>query len=111
MIPKSVQVGPVAYEVTVVKNLGSTHHADGVTNTWHGTIDLGADQHPDHQRVSFLHEVIHAVWNCAYEAEDEREKYTQEQVVRILTPTLLDVLRRNPHVVSYLMEGVSSDAS
>ncbi len=104
-LPKSVQVGPVQYTVKMAAHLGATHDENGVTNTWAATIDIGADLHPDQQRLTMLHELCHACWNCAHEPEKHDEKYTQETALRILTPTLLHVLRTNPEVIAYLLEG------
>jgi hypothetical protein len=75
----------------------------------YGETDLGAqrmtvrdDLGPDQERDTVLHEVLHAllgVGGAAGLSSDE-----EETVVRLLAPTMLDVLRRNPVLVRYLTE-------
>jgi hypothetical protein len=55
------------------------------------------------ERDTMMHEVMHAVLSVtAIDTEMDDEK--AELMVSRLTPAILDTLRRNPHLVQYLME-------
>lgn len=53
----------------------------------------------DAERDTLLHEVLHVVMGL-------NELPDEEKTVVLLATHLLDTLRRNPHLVTYLMEGV-----
>ena len=108
-IPKQVQVGPFTYSVTVdqaaidragqeMSNIpwATTEHRKGKMVVSPG---LEANQERDTMLHEVLHACIHAIGLNAYQKKDE-----QEQLVRSLTPILLDTLRRNPDLVEYLLE-------
>lgn len=104
--PDEIAVGP--YRVRVVEDQAAIDrrsveehgrllgHYDETTTTITLTPDLG-----EHIRVeTLLHELLHALTamtGLADELGDDDEK-----IVRRLSPALLDTLRRNPHLVSYL---------
>jgi hypothetical protein len=105
-LPASVQIGARRYSIS--------QDADAVRATEHriqssgiyGAIDhrdlsivLAPDQAEGQLRDTLLHEVLHGVMAITGGGVDDEE----ELVLRI-TPTLLDTLRRNPELVTYLMD-------
>lgn len=63
-------------------------------------ITVDAHQGADQLRDTFLHEVLHQCFNIVGALDDERE---QEQAVLALSPVLLQVLRENSGMVSWLV--------
>lgn len=56
----------------------------------------------DHEVVTVMHELLHAVTEMC--GLDHRLGVSEEEdVVTTLAPALVDVLRRNPELVAYLM--------
>lgn len=104
-LPSSIQVGP--YRFTIIEDEATYNRkvVEDDANTW-GTIEYGRlriilnpNQAPDHKRVTLLHELLHGVEDISDQAHDNTEK-----VIRQLAAPLLDVLRRNPELVAYLLE-------
>jgi hypothetical protein len=56
------------------------------------------------QREILLHEILHALLATSGVASEMGEK-REEGLVRALSPWLLDLLQRNPRLVSYLTAG------
>lgn len=101
MIPAKVVIGPHHYKVKVAKPSGLSHEQYGTTEVGTTTITLAPGMSGSQQRDTFLHEVLHAVLSLTgwdHRLGDKRE----EQLVRSLTPALLEVLRDNPKVVKWL---------
>jgi hypothetical protein len=78
--------------------------AYGRTSARAQLIELAADQPPANMRDSLLHEVLHACFAQTSLASDRSWERREEQVVRALTPVLLQVLRSNPKLVRALLE-------
>lgn len=106
--PTSVEVGPFVYAVNVdpaaharvcrqenEPALSGHHDPIGLT------ISLDPEQHQSAARDSLLHEILHAV-TCMSGLQEELGVDDDEKLVRRLSPLLLDVLRRNPTLVSWL---------
>lgn len=105
--PAIVQVGPMRYEVLVdelaILKAGLEEEAD-----LHGSCDertqrivLNPASAPDILAEAFLHEVLHAV--CFLTGVDHALGPDKvEAVIRSMSPALLDVLRRNPDLVTYV---------
>ena len=103
-LPRSITIGPFVYTVTD----DDTAHAvavkrDGV-DTWGsisyglGTIALEPNQNAAHKRVALLHETMHGCWHLT-----DKQHADDEAAIRILAAPMLDMLRRNPDLVAYLM--------
>lgn len=60
-------------------------------------IEVRADQADGSKRDTVLHEVLHAIHSLL-------GMEVEESLVHALTPVLLDVLRANPELVSFLTE-------
>lgn len=97
--PANIQVGPQTYHLAKVAHLADTHDKWGITSHGHSEIQICADQEASKERVTVLHEALHAVW---FNAGDRRDKQDEEGAIRILASGLLDTLRRNPELVAYL---------
>lgn len=107
-LPKTIVVGPFDYTITVdtdainVKQVEERSMLYGCTSRQRGEIHLHPDNSPSVMRETFLHEVLHTVTNVAgLDAELATED--EERFVRRVSPILLDVLRRNPKAVQYLL--------
>lgn len=108
-IPSLVEVGPVAYDVSIDEvDLLRACRAErtdllGHTNHRHLTILLDPNQAPGSMRDTLLHECLHAVLEqtgIAHEMEGDEE----ERLVYRLAPALLGLIRRNPELVTSLTE-------
>jgi hypothetical protein len=103
-LPAKIQIGPLSFSVTddkvehnqaVVDDLDATY---GRIQYAQGKIVLDPDQNEGHRRYVLLHEVLHGCWHIG-----DRSHKNDEKAIRALTGPLLDVLRRNPDLVAYLM--------
>lgn len=95
--PAKVVVGPHTY--TVAHAAGMTDF--GNTNTRTQRIILADDQSPGALRDTVLHEVLHCV--VAHAGFSQEWEDREEGIVNRLTPVVLQVLRDNPRLVSYLI--------
>lgn len=94
--PKRVQVGPIAYTLRqddLITDVGQTHPDRQL-------ILLRTNQAPDYLADTVLHEVLHA---CLAHTPLELSEETEEHVCLVLAPALLDVMRRNPELVAFLL--------
>jgi hypothetical protein len=104
-MPSNIQIGPCRYKVTQELVDFATKAASDGEKCW-GWIEYGGqriiidpNQGEDHKRVALLHEVLHGV----EDQSDQRHKH-DELIIRQLAAILLDTLRRNPELVTYLVE-------
>lgn len=105
--PKKIRVGPYVYKVTCdrttmnarCRNEGTDLMGSSEHRTL--TIDIDPDQAAGQQRDTVLHEVLHTISEMTGLAlvwgKDD------EDFVRRISPALLDVLRRNPKLVEFLV--------
>jgi hypothetical protein len=105
-LPEKVTVGPLVYIVcndiaTYAQSVVDTNEqVYGRVNYGDIQIILDPKQHDQHKRMALLHEVLHACWHVT----DPIDPHTvEEMAIRTLTGPLLDVLRRNPELVAYLL--------
>lgn len=114
--PLSVKIGPVIYRVTSdpddwvrVEHDTQTNGYYGHTNNKQAIIYLNPEADPAVTRLTFWHEVLHALfevtmgapdWHGLGKTRDDRE----ESVIRRLEGPTLNVLRDNPELVAYLTE-------
>ena len=105
--PKRVTIGASSWTVRVTEQIdASADDKLGITNGRRSEIQITSVQSPSSMRDTLLHELLHAL---CYEsglspamgiAEDD-----EERMIRILTPSLLLLLRRNPQLLAYLTAG------
>src|SRR5688500_17816271 len=95
-LPKSLQVGP--YTITIEERQGDE------MGEYQGDlqrISINPEQGQDAKADSLLHEVLHACFYIAGFRKDFPEP-KEERLVSALSSLLLDSLRRNPELVTYL---------
>lgn len=104
--PNRIKVASHVYEVTAGKaGEVAALHADnrGSTVAENLTIILAGDRPASRQRETLLHELIHCCWEeSALRSHEEATKH-EELVVTALAQVLIDVLRRNPKLVAFLI--------
>lgn len=103
-LPERIQIGPMTFRVTdeiaehnqgVVDDLHDTY---GRIRYSQGVIILDPKQNDAHKRITLLHEIMHGCWHLG-----DRSHKNDEKAIRSLAAPLLDVLRRNPALVAYLL--------
>lgn len=98
-VPKSIEIGASVWAVTIDATIDEL----GTTTPRRTEIKVNPNQSPASMRDTVLHELLHAVcsesgMSHAMGVSDDDE----ERMIRILTPMLLQVLRRNPRLHTYL---------
>lgn len=103
-LPERVEIGPLVFSITD----GETEHLRAVQDNdgaiWgkihypKGEIILDPNQSPSHKRLALLHECLHGVWHLS-----DRAHESDEDIIRQICAPLLDMLRRNPDLVAYLL--------
>jgi hypothetical protein len=103
-LPDKVAIGPLTYHITE-DEIEHLREAAAEGDTW-GTIKYGKelillnpDQGASHKRLALLHECLHGCWHLTEFSHQE-----DEDPIRRITGPLLDMLRRNPALVAYLLE-------
>lgn len=110
--PATVQVGPLIYTVRVSGERAADADSYGFTDHDKSEIVLDSKITPSHSRVTILHELLHAVIKDAVgalrggKAALLPDRDTEEQLVTAVAPWLLETLRRNPDLVTYLLADV-----
>lgn len=79
----------------------SQAHRLGTSNVSDQLIAVKGDQGENQQRDTLLHELLHACFNITGALPNEK---VQEQAILALAPVLLDVLRSNSAVTTWLIE-------
>ena len=97
---EDILVGCLRYKAMVASRpfSATSKHADS-----NGYIDynktellIRPGQSATRERETVMHEVLHAIWDLA--------GLSDENIVNRISPLLLDTLRRNPHLVDFLLE-------
>ena len=103
-LPAKVMIGPLGYDVTDDRAAFAQMVAEDMTSTWgyirygEGRIILNPNQNEAHKRMCLLHECLHGCWHLS-----DRDHQDDEQPILALAAPLLDVLRRNPDLLAYLL--------
>lgn len=105
---KNVKIGEFIYTVTEVDE---PKDGDDDTRQLYARvvysqclIELKRETNPDMKAVALLHEILHAIGRQSgleYEGDD----YTEEKFVITFSHGLLALLRHNPELVRYLIDG------
>jgi hypothetical protein len=111
--PRTLDIGPHVYAVDVnAKRADDASVRYAQVNIPKLEIVVNPDQHASQMADSLLHEVLHAVMDlqgaCVGEAPLVDPK-AEEPLVRAMTPLVLDVLRRNPDFVAFLLHPTAKD--
>jgi hypothetical protein len=96
-LPATVEVGPITWSIElagVVENLGQTFQE-------RAAIVLSATVDRQVQRETLVHELFHAIHMTMGVETEARAKV--HDMVSMWSPLWLDVLRRNPALVAYLL--------
>ncbi len=114
-LPRSIQIGPLPYSVDGTPEGMMRVKADEASAYVTGYIDyrklvITVDTQLPFPRTAeaLMHEVLHGVLHCAGVNWLIRE---DEHFVEMVAPMLLDTLRRNPDLVTYLTKGNSPQAN
>lgn len=103
--PPWVQIGPKRYVVSVdqaaidAKSVAKGDDLTGHLNVQEQTIYLAPGVEHDSTAETLLHEVLHGCFMTGEPLSDDDE----ERSCILLGHMLLDVLRRNPRLVSFLL--------
>ena len=112
MKPKSVKIGPFTYRIVFIPQRDNhpllkvekehkISYAD--IDHWTLTIQVREDIAIDQQKVSLLHEILHACDELF--SHDEMNQDSSEEYISRISATLLDVLRTNRSVIDWLLKG------
>lgn len=102
--PSRVQVGHKVFAVRY--EVGLTKLADVTGGCMPDTEEVLIDSKlgPATERETILHELMHALWHMTL-LEKAIPSAKQEDIIYTLAPGLLLMLRDNPELVDYLLEG------
>lgn len=97
-LPRTIRVGPYAYKVVLTPEGGSDL---GLCVSDALKLHIQRGQPHDSERETLFHELLHASlrFSGAHRALGDD---LEEQVVRAMSPILLDILLRNRQVREYL---------
>lgn len=100
---QKVLVGPYEYSITYDPNIRQAGDVVGLFGADMESILIDPQLGRMKERETVLHEVRHGIWHMCL--SDELSDKQEEKVIKRETPLLLDVLRRNPRLVKYLLGG------
>ena len=99
-LPTTVTVGPFVYAV-VEDPVSRNHQNRGEHDGTHVRINIAPELSPQRKRVTFTHEVLHALIDAAGRGR-EGDTFTEEGLCDLLAPALVALVRQNPDVIVYL---------
>jgi hypothetical protein len=114
--PEYVQIGPIRYRITDQEADWHAWEKDGgrkqkkmAGGAWNeqALILVNGDTDVQQQRVTVLHEVMHALVDMFTSYKERTDKETEEGWIGMTDAGLLDTLRRNPDLVAWLLESGS----
>jgi hypothetical protein len=102
--PTSIRIGAHDYTVKLDPEVGY-RGANGETYPERLDILIAEGLAATREREVLLHESLHGLWQGTdLRTEESGLQGYEEQVITALAPVLLDMLRDNPGLVSYLCE-------
>jgi hypothetical protein len=105
VIPAHVDIGPHRYVIDSSPETGVLLHDEencGDSRPDRCLVRVDASRPPTKVAKTLLHELIHCVWSHTPLRVAEFSG-REEEIVSALAPWLLDMLRRNPDLVAYLL--------
>lgn len=100
-MPYDLHIGPYHYRVAWDDCMAQLENLYGDVDYGKQHIRIASDLGAGQTAAVLLHEVLHAVVECAA-GLTENDECTAEQFVTCAAPQLLDTLRRNPALVAFL---------
>lgn len=102
MLPKTITIGPLTYQVKYVKKLQNADKdpLNGQICLGEGVIKIDPSAHEDHQRSTLMHEILHGVFYMAGIGAEPDHQVLDEELITRIAPILMDTLMRNPGIVS-----------
>lgn len=110
-IPTEIEVTPYVFKVVVSDDAINKHAYETSAISWgmmqpdSQTITVRADLTPAHARTNLIHEIFHAIWWAQGIAGLAGKDSNEEDFIGMLDGPWLDVLRRNPDLVEFLVGG------
>lgn len=101
-LPSRILVG-YRYVSVCLKDLG-VDGDDGFYSPEESRITLNTKQNEFEQPNTFVHELLHAIWDKYDLGEDEAE----EKIVEITANGLIQIFLTNPEVLSYLQGALNN---
>lgn len=110
--PDAVRVGYMIFDVKYLsekqwKAADLDDQDAGNCEGWKGLIRIrlqGDEQHETATRELLMHELLHACWYVAglFATDLRKLDDVEEDIVRVTSPVMLQVLRDNPDLMAYL---------
>lgn len=108
--PRSLTIGPFKITIDTSKKAQERvdRDSDGpLYGMWDGrqaSILLSSRAADTIIKETLLHEMLHAIFELSGASSVHiKDSDTEEGIIRSATPMLLDTLKRNPRIVSYLL--------
>lgn len=104
--PEVLQLGPYSIPVKFDLDAMTAASANGAYMADLSTILMAPNNSADVERDTLLHETLHAIWNqttLVKKYPDGEQDSEGEYIIAELAPRILELLRRNPDLVRYLV--------
>lgn len=111
VIPTEIEITPYVFKVVVSDDAINKHAYEnnqknfGMMDPHTQTITMRADLTPAHARTNLIHEIFHAIWWVQGMSGLAGKDSVEEDFIGMLDGPWLDVLRRNPDLVEFLVSG------
>lgn len=103
ILPDEVWFGPFLYGVHMEESLRDRSRL-GITWPDDQVIEINPSQETGRMRDTMLHEILHGLFSqIGQKDQGGKLKMTEEELIRRLSPALLDFLRTNRQMVLYLL--------
>lgn len=94
--PKSLNVGGLSFEIKQSKEVSREGHSYGSTHLYTQHIFLDPELSQQKKEQTFIHEILHAIWNQYGLARNEKfTEKDEELIVDSLANGLYQVLKEN----------------
>lgn len=101
--PSRVKIGVKDFSIELSAEEINKQDSEGVCFARYERIYIAPDLAPNTQRVTVLHELLHACFDDAQVGGPFDDEKHEETACLALAPRLLDTLRRNPKLITYLV--------
>jgi hypothetical protein len=101
-LPTEISDGHHIFSVQMAKAT-SMPHFNGVTNYDARVILLADDLSADQERETFYHELSHVAARLKESIYDGCKRRNEDQAIELISPGMVELLRKNPGVLDYLL--------